>query len=40
MVGVAEELMKDLGVPVVDPVVAAVKLAETLGAIRRGRRTR
>jgi len=40
MVGIAEELERDLGVPVVDPVVAAVKLAEACGPIRRGRRVR
>ncbi len=40
MVGVAEALERDLGVPVVDPVVAAVKLAEACGPIRRGRRLR
>jgi allantoin racemase len=40
MVGVAEELQAYLGVPVVDPVVAAVKLAEACGPIRRGRRVR
>ena len=40
MVGIAEELERDLGVPVVDPVVAAVKLAEACGPIHRGRRVR
>jgi allantoin racemase len=40
MVGVAEELQAYLGVPVVDPVVAAVKLAEACGPVRRGRRVR
>ncbi len=40
MVGVAPELERALGVPVVDPVVAAVKLAEACGPIRRGRRVR
>ena len=40
MVGVAEELQARLGVPVVDPVAAAVKLAEACGPIRRGRRPR
>lgn len=40
MVGVAEVLQRDLGIPVVDPVVAAVKLAEACGPVRRGRRLR
>jgi len=38
MVGIAEDLQAHLGVPVVDPVVAAVKLAEAIGPIRRGPR--
>ncbi len=40
MVGVAEELQAHLGIPVVDPVVAAVKLAEACGPLRRGLRPR
>ncbi len=38
MVGIAEDLQAHLGVPVVDPVVAAVKLAEAIGPLRRGPR--
>lgn len=40
MVGVAEEVQAHLGVPVVDPVAAAVKLAEVCGPVSRGRRRR
>ncbi len=38
MAGTAEELQAHLGAPVVDPVAAAVKLAEAIGPLRRGRR--
>ncbi len=40
MAGMAEDLRARLGAPVVDPVVAAVKLAEACGPIRRGPRPR
>jgi allantoin racemase len=37
MVGIAEDLQGQLCVPIVDPVVASVKLAEAVGPLRRGR---
>lgn len=40
MVGIAQDLQAQVGVPVVDPVVAAVKLAEAIGPVRRGPRPR
>ncbi len=40
MAGMAEDLQARLGAPVVDPVVAALKLAEACGPIRRGPRPR
>lgn len=34
--GMAEAIQKELGVPVIDPILAAFKMAEFLGGLRRG----